>query len=161
MNPLQPREAAPEWLRIARTFKGIRETIAGQLNPLIAAMFKSTHFPLEKLTPTTAWCAALISHCFLMAGAPSPRTANAAACALFGFPCEPRPGALIVLAPGVVGAGISGHVGFWEQELTADNFWLYSGNCQNTAKSHVYPVARIVACRWPYDLTFPAPPQAA
>lgn len=161
MIPTQPHDPEPEWLRIARQFKGIREVIAGKLNPLIADMFKSTHFPLDKLTITTAWCAALVSCSLAKAGAPSPRTANAAACALFGYACEPRPGALIVLAPGVVGAGISGHVGFWEQEMTADNFWLYSGNCQNTAKSHVYPKSRITACRWPYDLTLPAPPQAA
>ncbi|MBA3841082.1 MAG: hypothetical protein H0X39_00405 [Actinobacteria bacterium] len=139
----------PEWLRIARLFKGIRETIGGKLNPKVAEFFKATHFPLAKLTSTTPWCAALVSYALEQAYAPSPRTANAAACAAFGEECEPKLGAIIVLAPGVQGAGISGHVGFYEGTLTPESFWLFSGNCMNTAKSHVYPVSRIVACRWP------------
>jgi uncharacterized protein (TIGR02594 family) len=152
MNPLQPHDPEPEWLRIARTFKGIREKVDGKLNPRIAELFRvGTHFPVDKLKPDTAWCAALVSYSLLMAGVPSPHTANAAACATFGYPCKPRPGALIVLAPGVVGAGISGHVGFYEQELAKDAFWLFSGNCLNTARSQLYQTSRIVACRWPFE----------
>jgi hypothetical protein len=164
MIPVQPHDPEPAWLRIARTFKGIPEKVLGQLNPQIVEMFRlATHFPVARLRPDTPWCAAAVSHWLKLAHAPSPETANAAACATYGYPCEPRPGALIVLAPGVVGAGISGHVGFWEQPLTDTEFWLFSGNCRNTAMSHVYPVSRIVACRWPYplDAPLPVPPQAA
>lgn len=149
MKPVAFVDGDPSWLRFARQYKGIPEAVGGKLNPLIVEMFKATHFPAEKLTATTAWCAALVSHCLARTGYPSPHTANAAACAAFGVPTEPRPGALVVLAPGVVGAGNSGHVGFYEKALNAEQFWLFSGNCRNTARSQIYPLDRVVAMRWP------------
>lgn len=154
MIPSQPPfDVEPPWLVFARQYKGIRETtVGGKLNPMIADMFSSTRFPKSRLTPTTPWCAAMVSHCLARVGMPSPRTANAAACALFGVASEPRSGAIVVMAPGVVGAGISGHVGFWEK-AAGDQFWLFSGNCRNTARSLLYPVSRIVAVRWPGDAT--------
>lgn len=151
MNPSEPPSGDPEWLRIARMYKGVREVVNGKLNPQVAKFFEATRFPAKNLNSRTAWCAAFVSWALQQAHVPSPRTANAAACGGFGYACEPRPGAIIVLAPGVVGAGTSGHVGFYEQPLSADLFWLFSGNCMNTARSHVYPVSRIVACRWPYE----------
>ncbi len=152
MIPSRPPPDEPEWLRIARTYKGITEKAGGKLNPLIVEMFSATRFPRAKLKPDTPWCAAFVSYCLERAGMPSPHTANAAACVAFGVACQPKPGAVIVLAPGVVGAGISGHVGFYEKALNETHFWLFSGNCQNTARSHLYPASRIVACRWPGDL---------
>lgn len=150
MIPSQPPfDEEPPWLRFARQYKGIPEAIGGKLNPLIAEMFTSTRFPKSKLTATTSWCAAFVSHVLERTGYPSPHTANAAACAAFGMACEPKPGAIVVLTPGVVGAGTSGHVGFYEKPLNAQHFWLFSGNCRNTARSQLYPVDRIVAVRWP------------
>jgi uncharacterized protein (TIGR02594 family) len=158
-----PFDEEPPWLRFARQYNGIREVMGGKLNPLIAEMFKATRFPLAKLTASTAWCAALVSHALERTGYPSPHTARAADCASFGVQCQFKPGAIVVLTPGVVGAGSSGHVGFYEKPLNAQHFWLFSGNCKNTAKSQLYPVERIVAVRWPGE-ALPgsvSPPEAA
>lgn len=155
MIPSDPPTGTPPWLRIARMYKGVREVIGGQLNPQIVEMFRATRYPIARLTPTTAWCAALVCHSYKKAGVKNPpHTARAADLATYGVACELKPGALVVLAPGVLGAGTSGHVGFWEQRLSDEMHWLFSGNCGNTAKSHVYPTSRFLAVRWPdEDLT--------
>jgi len=150
--PAPPMAEQPEWMTIARQFNGIRETVNGKLNPQIVDFFQlGTHFPLAKLTATTPWCAAFVSYCLHKAGMKSPLTANAAACALYGLPVvgEVQHGDVVVLAPGVQGAGTSGHVGFYLQPLNAHAFWLYSGNCANTVKASVYQLDRVVAWRRP------------
>lgn len=139
----------PDWYAIALKYLGTKELVGGQLNPVIRRFFGSTHFPSDKITKTTPWCAAFVSFCLGHAGLPSPRTANAAKCGEYGRASELKEGAIVVLSPGVSGAGLSGHVGFYSRPHDDTQFWLLSGNCDNSVKEKLYPLDRVVAVRWP------------
>lgn len=146
----------PVWVDKLIALDGIKEVVNGKLNPQVADMFKCTHFPLDKLTPTTAWCAAAVCFALETSGYKSTRSAAAKSYATYGLNVPPQYGAIAVFGPSVQDAGGTGHVTFIVG-LDHDSFLCLGGNQSNTIKRSWYPKSHMVACRYPSAAELLAP----
>jgi uncharacterized protein (TIGR02594 family) len=139
------------WLVEAEKDLGIRELVAGELNPNVRAYFKHTRFPPSMITKKTAWCAAAICAWLERSGTRSPRTARAADFARFGVAVEldrAEPGDIVVFGKADPDAGGSGHVALFV-ERRGDVLDVLGGNQGNRVCIAERPVARVVAVRRP------------
>lgn len=138
----------PLWVEKLDKLSGLPEVVGGKLNGTIVEMFRTTRFPIDKLTTKTAWCAAGIGWALQQAGFQGTRSAAAASYATYGLEVPPQYGAIAVFSPATPDAGLSGHVSFIVG-IDHDSFLCLGCNQSNTIRRSWYPKARIVACRYP------------
>jgi uncharacterized protein (TIGR02594 family) len=140
------------WLTEAHKDLGLRELVAGDLNPEVRAYFKHTRFPPEMITKKTAWCAAAICAWLERAGYRSPRTARASGFARYGTAVElqrAQRGDIVVFGKADPDAGGSGHVALLWHPQSASEWQVLGGNQGNRVCIALRPVARVVAVRRP------------
>lgn len=140
------------WLTEAQHDLGMRELIAGELNPNVRAMFtRATNYPPELVNKKTPWCAAAVCAWLERAGYRSPRSARAADFARYGTAVElehARAGDIVVFGKADPDAGGSGHVAlFWQRR--GELVDVLGANQNNRVSIAPRPVSRIVAIRRP------------
>jgi uncharacterized protein (TIGR02594 family) len=138
----------PLWVEKLDKLSGIPEVVAGKLNPQITEMFRTTHFPIDKLTAKTAWCAAAVCWALAQAGYRSTRSAEAKSFIKYGIEVPVQYGSIVVFNPHSADAGGTGHIGFVVGVDQTDLLCL-SGNSSNTVRRKWYPRSLLVASRWP------------
>lgn len=140
------------WLTEAHKDLGLRELVAGDLNPEVRAYFRHTRFPPALITKKTAWCAAAICAWLERAGCRSPRTARAADFARYGTAVElqhAQPGDIVVFGKADPDAGGSGHVALLQKRKSETEWAVLGGNQNQRVCIALRPVARVVAVRRP------------
>lgn len=139
------------WLAEAQHDLGMKELVAGELNPNVRAMFHHTDYPSDLITKKTPWCAAAVCAWLERAGVRSPRTARAASFARYGSEVEldnAEPGDIVVFGKVDPDAGGSGHVAlFWQRR--GELVDVLGANQGNRVCIAPRPVARIVTIRRP------------
>lgn len=148
--------AAP-WMRVAHGHLGLHElTDAGELNPVVRGFFDHTNFPPALITKRTAWCAAFACTCLEEVQIVSPHSAGARHFETWGYALQ-RPvwGCIAVFRRGPDRTKRRGspkrHVGFVDTVGRGEAL-IFGGNQDNRAKLKPYPLADLVALRWPYPL---------
>jgi uncharacterized protein (TIGR02594 family) len=135
----------PRWLKIARSYNGLREVRGPKHNPVILRW-------LEKLRAwwrddETPWCGVFVAHCMQEAGLPYPTLyMRAKAWSDYGARLRPQflaPGAILVFDR----AG-GGHVGFYVGE-DATHYHVLGGNQANAVNIMRLGKGRLLASRWP------------
>lgn len=152
--------AAP-WLVEAQHDLGMKELVAGELNPNVRAMFTlATNYPPKLISKKTPWCAAAVCAWLERAGVRSPRTARAADFARYGTAVElehAQPGDIVVFGKVDPDAGGSGHVALlWQRR--GELVDVLGGNQNQKVCIAPRPVARIVAIRRPPSLELAGAP---
>jgi len=139
------------WLVEAQHDLGMKELIAGELNPSVRAMFHYTDFPLDMVNKRTPWCAAAVCAWLERAGVRSPRTARAANFARYGTEValeHAQPGDIVVFGKADPDAGGSGHVAlFWQRR--GELVDVLGANQSNRVCIAPRSVVRITAIRRP------------
>lgn len=140
----------PPWLAEAWRELGQSEVAGPRHNPRITAFFKELgHEAYAR--DEVAWCAAFVGACLERAGIASTRSLMARSYTQFGEPLTvERLGSLVVLTRGPNPA--FGHVGFlvgWSPE----KLWLLGGNQADSVRVAGYDRSRLVALRWPRQLS--------
>jgi uncharacterized protein (TIGR02594 family) len=139
------------WLVEAQHDLGMKELVAGELNPNVRAMFHHTDFPMDMVNKRTPWCAAAVCAWLERAGVRSPRTARAVNFARYGTAIDLEhalPGDIVVFGKVDPDAGGSGHVAlFWQRR--GELVDVIGGNQNNRVCIAPRPVVRIVAIRRP------------
>lgn len=139
------------WLVEAEKDLGIRELVAGELNPNVRAYFHHTDFPKDLITKKTPWCAAAVCAWLERAGWRSPRTARAANFGRYGTGVDlenAQPGDIVVFGKVDPDAGGSGHVALFV-ERKGDVLRVIGGNQGNRVCIAERPVERVVTVRRP------------
>ena len=144
-----PPPPEPPWMRIARSYLGVRERLPnGQPNPLIAQFFQATGF--KGGTAANAWCSAFANHCMLKAGLRGSGRANALSWLEWGIPLAmPVPGCIAVFDRPATPTPDDGHVFFFVSE---EKNWIngVGGNQANMVCQRPYARARLKGYRMPY-----------
>ncbi len=142
------------WYEEAQRLKGIREipgpkhnsTILGwakKLGGWVAGYYDSDEIP---------WCGLFVAHCMgaTLPSEPIPgNPLSALAWKMFGVPCLPTTGALLVFT-----RSGGGHVGFYAGER-ADAFLVLGGNQSNQVNLTWVAKSRHIATRWPSTAAAP------
>lgn len=145
------------WLEVARRELGIHETPGPKATERITEYLKTTTVPKGMSeSDETPWCAAFVNWCMIQAGVHGTNSAMAASWRSFGVPCEPKPGAVVVIQQKVQGkdpatGSTSGmHVGFF-LEQDAGGVVLLGGNQHDSVKISRFPSSAylVKAYRWP------------
>lgn len=145
------------WMLAARKLVGTPEKVQGQLNPVVRELFKSTRYPLDKLTPDTPWCAAFVCACLERSGVPSTRSAAASSYLDWGEPLrELVHGCVVVLRRGLGGGKLMYHVAFGFRPHDAEHIDVLGGNQDNTVNVKTRALDDVIAMRWPAGVPFPA-----
>lgn len=139
------------WMLEARRLIGTKETVGPKHNSTILRMWESIKAPFRD--DETPWCAAFVGHCLEATGVRSTRSASARSYVKWGSEWVGSLnayGTVIVLSR--PGSPWSGHVGFLTgYDGDREVIQLLSGNSDNQVKFAEYPLARMVAARWPAD----------
>jgi uncharacterized protein (TIGR02594 family) len=155
-KPLQLDIAEPVWLRVAREYDGLCETIAGKPNPQVAEFFQATKF--KGGTSKDAWCSAFMCHVFEQCKLHHPRSARARDWLEHGTRLlRPRVGCITVFRrpdpkdkPTSLKTYARGlhHVTLWTKD---EGSWqlCYGGNQNNRVCLKPYPTADLIAWIWP------------
>jgi uncharacterized protein (TIGR02594 family) len=136
----------PKWLDEAWRELGQRERTGAADNARILAMYREAgHASVAH--DEVPWCAAFVGACLSRAGMRGTRSLMARSYASYGEQLsEPRTGAIAVLSRGRDPA--LGHVGFVVGALD-DQLFLLGGNQGDAVSVAAFPLARLVALRWP------------
>lgn len=149
----------PKWMTIARSMLGTKETKGPEHNSVIVRMFDRIHSAWIR-DDETPWCAAFVGSCLEEGGYWSTRRPNAKSYLTFGRTFTTRAGlwpaygAIAVLDRPPRAA--NGHVAFYVGDVAAIQaedklplVYLLGGNQDDQVCVRSYPLARVVAWRWP------------
>lgn len=134
------------WMTEAWGMVGQSEVGGPEANPAILDMFRDAGHA-DITSDETAWCAAFVSACLFRAGMPYPKGVAALRARDFeswGTACDLRPGAIVVIRA----RGDQRHV-FFCSGADARNVIGLGGNQANSVNNTPFPLASIVAVRWP------------
>lgn len=140
-------------MQVAWAEMGQHEIAGNKNNPRILDYYRAVGHP-EVRHDETPWCAAFVGSCLEACGIRSTRALNARSYERFGFPCEPRPGAIAVMPRGHDPS--LGHVGFVAGVGSDGKVALLAGNQGDQVSIAHFPKERFIAFRWPEQ----APPMA-
>lgn len=143
-----------EWIKIARTFIGLKEYPGNANNPTIMGWAKGLGSKLLGIAYAgdhVPWCGLFVAHCIKAAGhATVPIAVRASAWESWGQPCKPVPGAVVVFKrPG------GGHVGFLVGQ-NATSYRVLGGNQSDGVNETWIEKSRCVAIRWPLGVSVSA-----
>lgn len=140
MNALAP------WLPAALAEVGVAAWPGGRSNPRITAYHANTS--IAGYDDKASWCSSFVHWCLAQAGVAGTGSALARSWLDWGEPlAEPRPGCITVLwreSPD----NWKGHVGFYLRHDAAQ-VWLLGGNQLGRVCENAYPLASVLAYRWP------------
>lgn len=138
---------------VAERELGTREITGSRHNPRILEYFRVAGSPKIR-DDETAWCSAFVCAILHWSGFKNPKNLWARSFANYGIPLDkPEYGCIVVLKRGPV----YGHVGFFVRMNAADTHILVrGGNQDNTVSDAWFPVADVIAYRWP-DEAYPEP----
>lgn len=140
----------PPWLAAAWRELGQTEIKGAADNARIVAFFREAGHPTVK-DDETAWCAAFAGAMLERAGLPATRSLRARSYIAWGAAIEtPRTGCIAVFSRGSDPA--LGHVGFVVGE-TDTGLVLLGGNQSNAVTVEVFARTRLLALRWPDEIT--------
>ena len=137
------------WMSIAKAELGVRTWPAGSSNPRITAYHDGTN--IAGYDDKASWCSSFVNWVLQQAGISGTGSALARSWLVWGEPLQmPVPGCVAVLSREDPN-GWKGHVGFF---LRADaaNVYLLGGNQLGEVREHFYPLASVLAYRWPSGL---------
>lgn len=125
---------------------GVAAWPEGCSNPRITGYHANTS--IAGYDDKASWCSSFVHWCLAHAGVAGTGSALARSWLDWGKPlAEPRPGCIAVLwreSPD----SWKGHVGFYLRHDDAQ-VWLLGGNQSGRVCEHAYPVACVLAYRWP------------
>ena len=148
--------ADPPWMIVARGELGVAAWPDGQCNPRITAYHAGTN--IAGYDDKVSWCSSFVHWCLGHAGVAGTGSALARSWLGWGEALDtPRPGCIAVLwrdAPD----SWKGHVGFYLRH-DAHQVWLLGGNQLGSVCENAYPLACVMAYRWPASDVGVASPQ--
>lgn len=140
MNAMAP------WLQAAFAEVGVGAWPVGRSNPRITEYHANTS--IAGYDDKASWCSSFVHWCLAQAGVAGTGSALARSWLDWGEPLiEPRPGCVAVLwreSPD----SWKGHVGFYLRHDAAQ-VWLLGGNQLGRVCENAYPLACVLAYRWP------------
>jgi uncharacterized protein (TIGR02594 family) len=154
----------PPWLRIARSYVGLREIPGKFHNPTILGWLKRHALNIGKWgkgRDETPWCAVFVSHCLHEAGYEATNNARAASYISYGRASIPKQGAIVVIrrrkknGPNVTGSGRGGYHVLFLDKFTKQFIKGWGGNQRNRVSYASYSKANYEVCaiRWPVQST--------
>ncbi len=136
-------------MSIAKAELGVHTWPAGSSNPRITAYHDGTN--IAGYDDKASWCSSFVNWVLQQAGISGTGSALARSWLVWGEPLQmPVPGCVAVLSREDPN-GWKGHVGFF---LRADaaNVYLLGGNQLGEVREHFYPLASVLAYRWPSEV---------
>ena len=136
-----------EWIKVARTFSGLKEYPGAANNPTIMGWAKGLGTKLLGIAYAgdhVPWCGLFVAHCIKAAGhVTAPIAVRASSLATWGQPCKPVPGSVMVFKrPGGC------HVVFLVGQ-NATSYRVLGGNQSDSVNETWIEKSRCVAVRWP------------
>lgn len=135
----------PRWLKLARSYIGVREIPGPKHNPTIIGWLRKLKSWIKD--DETPWCGIFVAAVMLESGLPYPKEfPRAKSWATYGSRLQTH-----VLAPGAIlvfNRDGGGHVGFYVGEDAA-NYHVLGGNQGNAVSITRISKARLLASRWP------------
>ena len=133
-------------MRIAAAETGVTPCGPGESNPRITAYHHGTN--LQGYDDKVAWCSSFANWCMAESGLPGTGSGLARSWLDWGTALnEPVPGCIVVLQRGRPDSW-TGHVGFYLR-TDAGHVHLLGGNQLASVCEHAYPLAHVLAYRWP------------
>jgi uncharacterized protein (TIGR02594 family) len=150
----------PPWLRIAKSYIGLREIPGKFHNPTILDWLKRFALNIGKWgkgRDETPWCAVFVSQCLESAGYQSTRDARAVSYATYGKPSRFKEGAIVVIrrkrkdGKNTTGSNRGGYHVFFLTDLKKHFICGVGGNQRNQVSETCYSKKNyeIVAVREP------------
>ena len=134
------------WLPIALAEQGVRAFGPGASNPRVTAYHAGTN--IAGYDDKASWCSSFVNWSLTQAGIPGTASALARSWLAWGEALEqPVVGCITVLWRDDPNSW-RGHVGFF-QRIEGDTIYLFGGNQLDEVRVHSYPVATVLAYRWP------------
>lgn len=137
----------PQWIAIARSLIGTRETPGASNNAKIMSWANKLGAKVLGITypgDATPWCGLFVAHCVNSAGLkPAAIAIRAKSWATWGFAVRPCLGAVLVF-----GREGGGHVGFYVGE-DASHYFVLGGNQGDAVSIMKLAKDRLLASRWP------------
>ncbi|OYT92496.1 MAG: TIGR02594 family protein [Burkholderiales bacterium PBB3] len=144
-------EAAP-WLPVAYAEAGVVPAPVGACNPRIRAYHTGTN--VAGYDDKVSWCSSFANWCLGQVGLAGTGSALARSWLEWGQSLQaPRVGCIVVLYRDDP-ASWKGHVGFFVR-AGAEQVFLWGGNQLGTVCENAYPLASVLAYRWPLDAANP------
>lgn len=145
-----------KWIKVARTYIGLKEYPGARNNPTIMGWAKGLGTRILGIAygaDSVPWCGLFVAHCVKEAGfTPVKIAVRASAWAAWGQPCKPTHGAIVVFT-----RQGGGHVGFLVGENKL-NYRVLGGNQGNAVNETWIAKSRCTAIRWPAGETPPTTP---
>jgi len=145
-----------KWIKVARTYIGLKEYPGTANNPTIMGWAKSLGTKILGIAygaDSVPWCGLFVAHCIKEAGlTPVSIAVRASAWEKWGQPCKPTSGAVVVFT-----RSGGGHVGFLVGENEA-NYRVLGGNQSDAVNETWIAKSRCSAIRWPAGMTPPTTP---
>lgn len=133
-------------MSIARAELGVRAWPAGSSNPRVTGYHDGTN--IAGYDDKASWCSSFVNWVLRQAGISGTGSALARSWLVWGEPLHnPVPGCIAVLSREDPN-GWKGHVGFFLR-ADAGNVYLLGGNQLGEVREHFYPLASVLAYRWP------------
>lgn len=143
----------PVWLKLARTYLGLREYPGNRNNPKILEWWSKVRAAITD--DETPWCAGFVGGVLEECSIVSSRSAAARSYANWGIGLSgPAVGCVAVLWRGSP-KGWQGHVGFVVGKDSHGNLAILGGNQGDTVSIAAFPVQRVLAYRWPASSEVP------
>jgi uncharacterized protein (TIGR02594 family) len=133
-------------MAIAKTELGVCSFAPGQSNPRITEYHELTN--IRGYDDKASWCSSFVNWSLAQVGITGTGSALARSWLDWGTTLEkPAPGSVVVLSREDP-KGWKGHVGFFLR-ADAKNVYLLGGNQLGEVREHFYPLANVLAYRWP------------
>lgn len=137
---------APTWMTFAIAEVGVATHPPGQSNSRIEQYHALTN--ICGYDDKASWCSSFVNWCLGQVGIAGTGSALARSWLAWGEPLDaPREGCIVVLSRDDP-TGWRGHVGFYLHSDDA-HVHLLGGNQLDQVRAHSYPLAAILAYRWP------------
>lgn len=147
-DPIRAASVIPAWLAIAAGELGVRE-VPGAGSSLRVLEYHATT-TLHATDDDISWCSSFANWALLQAGVVGTNSAAAISWEKWGQPLiAPRRGCVVVLKRDDPANPNARHVGLFCRQVDAKTVHILSGNSNNMVRGADYPLARVIAYRWP------------
>ncbi len=142
-----PHGTLVPWMAVALAERGVRRFPPGRVNPRIVEY--NGHTNLVGYDDKISWCSSFVNWCMARAGLRGTGSALARSWLEWGRPlAQPVYGCIAVLTREDP-TSWKGHVGFYLRHDDA-HVHLFGGNQLGAVRELAYPVASVIAYRWPH-----------
>jgi len=145
------------WMKVARSFYGMREIPGAKHNPDVVRLFGLAGHP-EIHDDETAWCAAYVGGVLHLAGMEGTGSLSARSYEQWGQPLDHPMYGCVGVKKRTGGAAWQGHVGFVVGASDSEIF-LLGGNQSNMVSVAGFDRREFTALRYPPGVDFPKEPR--